>query len=397
MGAALLGPEVRYEKTGDFSIELSALRGIACMVVLIFHCLIMFPADGWGYHQVMELGLLTGHTWRQWLLKILFAAFNGTAAVIFFFVLSGTVMGMSIERDSILAALKNFYVRRLLRIAPSMWLSVFVGFAFVWIVQPFAVFPNAATGVNEWYKSPATPENLILGLLSYKSYFNPVNWSLYIEFIGSFFFPIFVWMMRYRNTAVVLWICLAVVYAHQPETYANSNVYLLDFAIGLSILQWGSALARWLDARHRMIRLSIMVACYLLIGLSKPGFHHYPVAVMNFCEAAGSAGIIAYVLFSSRRLPFLQKGFWTFIGKISYSLYLCHFILLYVPAYFIASHVDPAVTLKYGLLINLCIVAVCIPAAIGVATFLYRYVEAPAVRLSKRISNSDRQVAPQAA
>jgi peptidoglycan/LPS O-acetylase OafA/YrhL len=382
---AYVGPELRYQKTGIFSIELSALRGIACMVVVIFHCLVMFKVDGWGYHEVMQLGLFAGTTWQHWLLKALFILFNGSAAVIFFFVLSGTVLGMSFEHDSIFTAARNFYARRLVRIVPSMWLSVLIGFIYVSVVHPTTIFPHAGTGLNEWYKQPATLQNLVLGLLSYKSYFNPVNWSLYIEFIGSFLFPLFVWMLRYRNTAILTWLVLIACFIHLPMTYARSNVYIIDFAVGLSILQWGRGFAAWLRSRSTIVRRMILCGALLSIGAARLTLHAYPHFVTNIFEAGGAASVIAYVLFSGERFDFLQRGFWTFIGRISYSLYLSHFIIFFAPAYFLASYIDPAVALRFGLLLNFGIMAVCVPISIAVSFFLYEHVESKALRASKRL------------
>ena len=92
-----------------FDPRLESMRGIAALAVAAHHGMSAFA------------GGLTPHP-LDWLLF----AFNPAASVMFFFVLSGYVLGRALDRDG---AISPFLVRRAFRIIPPFIFSVLFAFA----------------------------------------------------------------------------------------------------------------------------------------------------------------------------------------------------------------------------------------------------------------------------
>jgi peptidoglycan/LPS O-acetylase OafA/YrhL len=97
-------------------IDLQALRGIAAVTVMISHCLV-------GYGPSPLLTRLSG-------------LFNGRAAVVVFFVLSGYVLTCSFQRrrfdrDAVL----RFYIRRAFRLYPAIWVVSVFGLAYLFALH----------------------------------------------------------------------------------------------------------------------------------------------------------------------------------------------------------------------------------------------------------------------
>src|SRR5262245_4346370 len=108
-------PESPVRARTTFFPELEAARGLAALIVVIFHVFVTLEPK----RQVFET-----HGLAQAISNFaLTALFNGSGAVTFFFVLSGFVLGISLDRFNgvTLAGCTEFVVRRLFRIMPTVW------------------------------------------------------------------------------------------------------------------------------------------------------------------------------------------------------------------------------------------------------------------------------------
>lgn len=75
--------------------ELNGVRGIAALVVLIYHGLLPFPVNGFTdiFNTPFNAAEMPAVHY-----KALLTLFNGTAMVVLFFVLSGTVLSTSLAQ-----------------------------------------------------------------------------------------------------------------------------------------------------------------------------------------------------------------------------------------------------------------------------------------------------------
>src|SRR5579859_7503752 len=104
----------RQLRTGRMRLgELDALRGLAALAVSFQHVLLLTGAAG----AVLALAALTP----------LNAMFDGTRAVLFFFVLSGFVLAVPFFRGVVSPA--GFVAKRAARIYPAYWLALVVSIA----------------------------------------------------------------------------------------------------------------------------------------------------------------------------------------------------------------------------------------------------------------------------
>ena len=100
---------------------LDALRGVAALVVVLFHLLETFT-NGNNHIQLINHGYL---------------------AVDFFFVLSGFVIGYAYDDRWGKMSLGNFFKRRLIRLHPMIIVGMFIG-AVTLFFQQAAIFPAIA-------------------------------------------------------------------------------------------------------------------------------------------------------------------------------------------------------------------------------------------------------------
>jgi len=74
------------------------------------------------------------------------------------------------------------------------------------------------------------------------------------------------------------------------------------------------------------------------------------------------------------------------LGKISYSFYVLHFIVLYWLAYLGLREVSPAWVNEYRFVFGLALAGISIPIAVVIAQFSYRWVEQPFIGVGARAS-----------
>jgi peptidoglycan/LPS O-acetylase OafA/YrhL len=113
-------------------------------------------------------------------------AFNPAASVMFFFVLSGYVLGRALDRDG---KISPFLVRRAFRIIPPFVFAVLFASACVTLIR-IGSTPQVLTGffMKQFWPEPTWPQlwdNLILT----SSWVNGPPWSIWPEIVGWAFLP----------------------------------------------------------------------------------------------------------------------------------------------------------------------------------------------------------------
>src|SRR5262249_9621237 len=93
--------------------ELQSIRGIAPCVVMLGHCASYYVAPKWFHTAELMLA-------------------NGEGAVVLFFVLSGYVLANLLSKSPLDSkAIASFYLRRLFRIYPALWLASLLALVYV--------------------------------------------------------------------------------------------------------------------------------------------------------------------------------------------------------------------------------------------------------------------------
>ncbi|QND60327.1 acyltransferase family protein [Mesorhizobium huakuii] len=122
--------------------SLDGLRGIASASVIFYHAIL--------YHQALINKVLMPpiqqlNTFGDIATKVVLALFNGSNAVLLFFVLSGFVLRLSLERHdgSPGVVIVNFILRRLCRLYPAMFfcMACFLALAILYQKMGWSGFP----------------------------------------------------------------------------------------------------------------------------------------------------------------------------------------------------------------------------------------------------------------
>ena len=285
----------------------------------------------------------------------------GQVGVSVFFVISGFVLPISLQKSYRLRDYPRFLARRFVRIEPTYLTSMVVAIAWVWIATRLA--PNA------------TPWRFDLGqIMAHLLYFvpftdykwvNDVYWTLAIEFQFYLFIGLaFALLRSWANRGVIFGAILSILFSCATFLHPWAEpIMLLKFAPF-----FGMGMLAWLVICYVVPRASWIVALCALCIVGYCG----GLSVSNLI--AGAVAFILIIAWNPR------ESWWRFFGTISYSLYVIHPPILGV------EHVLGGRLIRAGygawlFPLPFITMAVCIAAA----WVLYKLVEEPTMKLSKRI------------
>ncbi|HEY0330966.1 MAG TPA: acyltransferase [Rhodopseudomonas sp.] len=293
-----------------FYPNLEAARGVAALMVACFHAggTSYLSADG-SHTSLLRDPHLPFH-WAALPGQILG---NGVGAVILFFVLSGFVLALTLERsaESLGQSALGFFGSRIVRIFPAALttLALFVAL-------------HAAFGATLPMSGSFDPLNVMRNALLLKTDINGVTWSLQFELLGAPLIFAAFWLHRRFGVvplAVIFTTLLGLSFASQwqalfdrPSTFAP----LYSFVAGMAAYFYGRGLVDRLQRPG--VALAIGLACFAMARIVL-GFTSVWSGV---AETVSSAAIVALLAFG----PFRVMP--RFYGRISYSFYLLHALTL---------------------------------------------------------------------
>lgn len=368
--------------------DLDALRGLAALMVGIFHSLLWLRIA--GDERILMLSSGESTTFQGAVVRSLLAVFNGATAVDLFFVLSGFVLAVAWPDGRLcVRTVLAFYVRRTLRLWPAYAASLLLVALYLEAVRgDFHDWPQAASWMSQFYRLGASevdwPANL--GLLSVA--LNPVAWSLRVEVVMSTCLPGLLLLARHLGGVVALaQIGIAFVVALFCR-YDVVGHFLYIFLLGVYGGVFRCALV---DAVQRVGIPWRVLRCLCIAALGLPGFftlEHHPLADLSI--GLGSLGLILCI---SERPP-AHRSAWAralravlvCYGAMSYSFYLCHFVVLYAVAWALLTLVPQAFLAAWPLPVMLGSLVVSLLLSTLLAQAMYRGVERPAMRLGARLT-----------
>lgn len=343
---------------------LDGIRAFAAVSVMIAH--VIEISGSTAYHAIDYLG------------------FNG---VIVFYVLSGYLITslLLLEKENHQKInFKNFYVRRILRIWPLYFFIIGLSLFFfdfhppAWVLVFYLLilpnFPHAAG--NSW--SPSVQ-----------------IWTIGVEEQFYMFWPFlanrsrsFVW--KFLLAFIPIWTIMPHLIAYvagrtawlQPETVQ----YITKFFWGakFNCMAIGALLA-YVNLYHKeqllkvfSSKLIFVAACF--IWLLTFYFELYHTYFNHEILALSTACVIAYI--SNHKTWLFDHALIKFLGKISYGIYMYHWIIaLWFVSYYkthVHAHIDAVETLYITVIVSL--------LSIAAAYVSFHYLEAYFLRLKEKFN-----------
>jgi len=310
--------------------------------------------------------------------------------VALFFVLSGTVLAISLKRFSARPMeYLAYFCRRAFRLIPLVVATSIVGFAYVRLSGNQNALPGMSDFFVSNYHEPISLVQFAASFVGLSVRPNPPLWSIYVEMIGSILLPFMVIAAsdRLRLLAILgglLAVSFCVFFFFPVRFRYDWPVFIFNFALGISINWWegpfNRAVTKAFDPHPNVFALAGLV---MLISVrSLIGYRGHGDPVDNFIEAIVAACLIARMMHSPPQLflhPLAVR-----LGDVSYGIYLIHFPLLYV-LIAAASAIAPP---WYEHVLGLQVVIICLTLAISIALagISFRFIEQPGINIGKALA-----------
>jgi peptidoglycan/LPS O-acetylase OafA/YrhL len=368
--------------------QLDSIRGLAATSVILAHISIIIPS-------VNLFDRLTNTPLHLFWL--------GHESVILFFILSGFVLALPYYNNR--AAKYNVYLmRRICRI----WIPSICSLLFI-ILLINVLSPNGIEGASMWandiWDTSISPKMLISHFLLLSEFntmdLNPVIWSLIHEMRISIIFPLLMFfIMRnniVRNVIIVFsipivyfasyYICLKLfsyditIFKAGYSSYLLTPHYAAFFILGAIFAKYKERAVRIykkIPFAYKIVLVCFGLIAYLYVWLVLPNNSIAHMFIFNdWAIALGSCIFIWFGLNSGLLKRILLFKPILFIGKIAYSVYLYHLIVIMALLYSL-QEVMPVLS----------ILVLSIPLTFGVAAVMYYLVEVPSVKLGRLLSGS---------
>ena len=331
-------PSAAYSDSKKHLLILDALRGIAALMVLMMHTFEVY-CEG-DYHK-----MLVNH---------------GYLAVDFFFMLSGYVMAHAYDDRWDTMSVMDFAKRRLIRLQPLIVLGMTIG-ALLFFFQESSLFPKVAeTSVSQvvllmligYTLLPVPPSMDIRGWAE----MHPLNgaaWSLFFEYIANVLHVLV--LRKLSNWALFALVLLAAgalfnvaVYGKAGDLIGGWSTEPEQLKIGFTRLLFpymaGMLLRRVLPPSSGK-NTFVIAGLLLVLALGAPRVGGYDQVWLNgLYEVVVLVAVFPIILYlgamGTVRNSLTQK-LCTFLGDISYPLYITHFPIIYTYSAWVTNYKVP--------------------------------------------------------
>lgn len=367
--------------------RLESLRGMAALCVAIFHAFVWMPVDG---QPVSARAISEVHGVEAIVTRVLIALAHGTTWVAVFFVLSGFVLANSLEGRPLLSVVTwlRFVVRRAFRIMPSLFVSLMFIAAVLTIRARLHLFQHSDDWYEAWKVGPTWRAFWAnAGLVKFGV--NPPSWTLRVEMIAALAFPLMLAICRRLGLLanILVWLLIALAWSrfHLPLLAP-----LLLFVMGINgYLHGAKLLSRapdWALPWLGLGCLALMVVPNLwLVDFRLP---------QTLCAGFGGVGLV--VLLSGNRsfygAAWLNGAAARFMGRVSFSFYLLHYVVLYIVTLAIMENAGPPASQRFPALVMLESAVISIALGALLAWAMFAWVERPFNWLGRRLTRD--RVAP---
>lgn len=377
--------------------ELEGLRGIAALVVLFHHLtLISFlPEKDLVYNHILQLGV---PPYLQWLaVNTLSLLINGELAVWVFWVMSAYVISIAFfsKKEGFDELVAGYFTKRYVR----LFIPVLGSVLFAYLLLKFGLMFNHELAdlqgepyLNHWLSSfyvfdanlwSALKSAAFTTFFNYQreTTYNAVLWTIQNEFLGSLFIFGLFGVMRHNKMRFVVYTLVLLVLLKLKITWLSAFVmgFMLSdfdyFPSSNAIIQY----IKSIDERVKKYPFALsFITFFFLISFREtlnfiriPKDYHYPI-------------LCVFLLYTTLRNEYLKMLFSTkpvsFLGEISFSLYLVHLpILCSLGSYLFLQ--------TQSLQGKLVVAFASIVASVMVATVFNKFIDRNSITLANKVGD----------
>lgn len=362
--------------------HLDQWRFIAFFWVFLYHVFLYFK----------PVFLSADEQWYFYVLQYVMTMVNesGDIGVNFFFTLSGfliTYLLLFEQEQHQNISIFKFYVRRILRIWPLYFTTILLGY----FMLP-NVFPNI------YYKGQENIISFALFLANWDIFWNGypskvlgVHWSVAIEEQFYLMWPL---LLAFLPKRAFPWLCLMLIAVSFYYNITSEHIHRKFHSLmALNYLSWGALLAYIKYTYPAILKkfehykpglwvffgISILVIYTYKLLFHQMGVHYY--SYRPFIALYLALFYVSIIAYASEKSTEANPVF-SYLGQISYGLYLWHMFFIVLFAYFLRDlnwNIWLAFTVKFTLSL------VC---SIGFAALSYRLLEKPFLKWKKTYSTS---------
>jgi exopolysaccharide production protein ExoZ len=338
---------------------LQGLRGLAAFLIVLAHSRIYL--GGTPYGSIADSLLIPG-------------AFG----VDLFFMISGFIMVYTtIDSDGSTGYTIRFLIKRLARIWPVYAvisaIGLLTGVGLVWSADQ----THVAALAKSLLFLPVNPVKPPYFDIAYS-----VGWTLNFEIYFYLIFGVSMLFAKHRWTAFAAWLALTLIIlpfiftgaiSLDPRHYYNfgisymdqiSNPIIWDFAAGILI---GKVYQSRIQFRPKLVTYNaLFLSTVFALWLPYSGIATFH-GITNF--GAGAAISLMCVAIASKNISISAPSVMVWLGKISFSLYLCHILALEITTKFLIALGQESFTRTWAQ------VFLTVSLSISLASFSHRYLE----------------------
>ncbi len=390
-------------------LELEGLRGIAALFVVFSHLQALFFREDFN-------------RWLQWLdasgsfpafaLKCLsLAPFNGRFCVWIFWTLSGFALSyhfFQLRHAGANARARSYLPEAALRRYPRLLLPVLAATLFAFCLCRFGWMHSAQLAAavapsgqpNAWIAENyhfvptlrgAVTDSFWSTFFSFHQapLFDPPLWTMKREIVGSFFLFAFLAVFGGRSWRWPVYLFAGLLFIGLRQIWLDSflaGIVLCDFRVN-HLAGFVREMERRVGRFDRLRESALLAATVVLALVAAIGYFDRKMVVEIDADPVSDCAyivisflVMAWIEFSTFLKRLLSRPFFTFLGKISFGLYISHYPFLFSAAagfyLLVQPHLDhlTAAFLTAGL---------SLPCVIGLGTIFYRIADQPSVPFSK--------------
>jgi peptidoglycan/LPS O-acetylase OafA/YrhL len=330
---------ISHPANGDsnyYDSSADGLRGIAAMNVVIAHFLGAFYPSALHHHYPNAFPSSNDGSTLASLLQFPIISgffFNGNFAVLVFFVLSGYVLTLPYHQAQGRAKLQQRLVARYFRLNIPIFFSIVVSYS-IFELGGYSNIEAAQISKSDWFLNYFNSQiafKEFLNLAFWKSIFfgdgrlNPPLWTLQVEFVGSLIILLYFSLVGdTRNNpprvlvAKVMVLCLAAVFL-----FGRNSIYYVAIFLGAIVPLFRINRFAWIG-----FVVGLYFGCYSYNSAAYnflPSFDYFNTKTTYSFLGAIFLTISIANGFASR---VLNGQIFQFLGRLTFSLYLVHFIVL---------------------------------------------------------------------